>query len=124
MSVSGKSETQRAHMAESVGTGGGSPDMDRVEADEDREIVAVQLDDTGGEANVAGELSFSSTSAINNVGDDDAARSSVIVMGGQGPVVTGLSITWNAGEEVHLHGRNNSANVERIFATIYYRELE
>lgn len=123
MSVTGGTqETHRAQAAVSVPLGGLTEDIRSIQAQEDREIVAVALDDTGGAADVVGEISFSSNARLSSNNSDDS-RASVIARGGQGPVVTGLSITWNAGEEVHIHGINNSGADEDLFVTIYYREV-
>lgn len=119
----GGQETHRAHFEVNAPTGGVTNDQSSFGAGEDREIVAVAIDDTGGSANVFGELSFRSQASLGSANNTDGARSATIVMGGQGLVVTGLSITWNAGEEIHIHTRNNSGATEQINGTVYYREL-
>lgn len=121
MSVSGGKETHRSHLELNIPLGGTSTDAGRVTATEDRVLKKVALDDRGGSANVQIEVSFSSAAVISS-GDDDDARSSVIAIGGSGQVIDGLNITWSAGEEIHLHGANNSGADERVAAVFYYEE--
>lgn len=125
MSVTGSGETHRAYVAEDIPAGGVQEDVRNLQASEDRRIVGFQIDDTGGSANVGMEFSFKSSTTIGSAATptEDENRASVIGVGFQGQAVMGLSITWNAGEEVHIHAVNNSGAEEEVHGTIYYEEL-
>lgn len=115
---------KRAAFELNAPTGGVTQDVQQLVADEDREIVGVVIDDTGGSANVMQELSFRSSAFLGGANITDGSRAPVIALGGQGLAVMGLSIGWGAGEEIHLHTRNNSGATEQVVGAVYYRELE
>lgn len=122
MSVSGTQETFRAHVTNTISSGGGSGDFAQLQADEDREIIAITYGDSS-RANVGGEVSFSSSRTIGSSSDTDAARSSVLVISYEQVEIQDMSVTWNAGEEIHFHGVNNSGSDEDQAFVIHYREL-
>lgn len=121
MSVTGSNETYRTVVTADAPTGGATDDVKQLQATEDRTIVGVAIDDTGGSANVAGEISFSSTNSL-AADRGDSTKASTVLMATQGVAVMNLNIPWHSGAELHLHTRNNSGAVEQIHLTVFYKE--
>lgn len=122
MSVSGQKETYRAHAFIDAPVGGTTNNAEDLTAPDDRRIVGVAIDDTGGGANVQVEVTFSTNEQLGNANIEDSTQSQVVIMGGAGLTVMGLNIMWHAGEEIHIHTRNNSGAAEEALITIYYEE--
>lgn len=92
------------------------------EASEDRIVVAVQVKNAG---NVTTELSFSATMLTQNQPVSDDISSGILAVsnsaGNQHQYWFGLhGPVWSAGEEIHLHVDNASANSHVFTPTIYY----
>lgn len=123
MSLSQGSELHRAVVDESLNTGGTTADVRQLQAQEDREIVAVSFSKNSSEGFL--ELSFSSASEIGGSQNQTESRSSAIaIFGGSAQNTTVVEgINWGEGEEIHLHEKNNTGAGIDYSLVVYYREV-
>lgn len=126
MSVTGSSEIRRAAVGDSAPTGGATVDDERLQADEDREIVAVQISKAVTDGRI--EVSFSTSGTFQQGGGGLGTNSSraPVVAASWGEATLhagGLSVDWAEGEELHVNTVNNSGAGINYNVIVYYREV-
>lgn len=128
MSLSGGGGVHTAVAEGTLNTGGLSNDRDpfRMQATEDRRIMAVTIAMRGGQDAGGMEVSFSSLAeAIGSQNGNNNAKSPVVAVSRGGNTVhfsDGIDEDWGEGEEVHVHTENNTGSTIRGSITVYYRE--
>lgn len=127
MSLGGGSEVHRAVSEGTLPTGGLTEDQSsfRIQATEDRTIVAVSIAMRGSGSDGGIEVSFSADAeavGTQNGSNDAKAGTLAVNRGGQTMHFDGLDEDWAAGEELHAHTENNTGGGIRGAVVVYYRE--